>query len=62
MNRTLQLSLSKRFRVDEKVNTVDNSNRDLFSMAFLRGGNVSKIFCITPFISHPRISPIEMYY
>lgn len=35
MNRTLQLSLSKRFRVDEKVNTVDNSDRDLFSAAFL---------------------------
>jgi len=32
---TLQLSLSKCFRIDEKVNTIDDSNRDIFSILFL---------------------------
>lgn len=53
INCTLQLSLSKRFRVDEKVNTIDDSNRDIFSILFLPGENILQIFCTTAFISHP---------
>lgn len=52
MNCTLQLSLSKHFRVDEKVNTVDNSDRDLFSMGFFarreRVKNILRHFALTP--------------
>lgn len=61
MNRTLQLSLSKRFRVDEKVNTVDNSNRDLFSMAFLpRPERVKNILHHSIYLASPRTA-IETY-
>lgn len=52
INCTLQLSLSKRFRVDEKVNTIDDSNRDIFSILFLSRENILQIFCTTAFISH----------
>lgn len=55
INYTLQLSLSKRFRVDEKVNTIDDSNRAIFSILFLLSENMLKIFCTIAFISHPCI-------
>lgn len=60
MGRILQLSLSRRFRIDEKVNTIDDSNRDIFSIQFLSREHVIKVLCIYRFISRPRVIEIEM--
>lgn len=35
--------LSKRFRIDEKVNTIDDSNRDIFSIVFLSRKHIKNI-------------------
>lgn len=45
INGILQLSLSKHFRIDEKVNTIDDSNRVIFSIAFLSRKYTKNILC-----------------
>lgn len=59
INCTLQLSLSKRFRIDEKVNTIDDSNRNIFSVAFLSRKHIKNILCHSIYLSRPCIE-IEM--